>query len=574
MFSKKIFCVVLYLFAIQLHSQNNPIQFSSTENTIKSIETLLLQKKSFGKDTMALKKHLHHFQKTKLNGVIYEAFLANGYSDYYNARNTKSDFHYQQSIKKASALKDPSLEIWTQLNYVYYLYHNREYAYMTPLLLKLIDKIEKRNFEQLILPGESFKKIGWMMQTLADYENALHYLNLAKKHTPKNTAEYAAILDAIGLNYLCIENFKEAESYFRQVALLATQIDDKVRYGKALGNLAVIKQNTGDLKEAIALINTDLKISESENSEQNTLYAAILLTEMYVATENWNKAEETLQKAQDIVHLKSYFKREELKVITLKLTILKHQNNTDGELILRRRLHILEDSLKNKDSDLAISNSNWLLQKAKFNQKVSQAEDQFKHESAMKNIYAVIILLVLILGFVLFQNFKKQLKTKQLLHQQKIILFELEKIKTEKKLLQAHESLNSQVKYLKDKNSQIKKLKTEIQQIKESSSNNAKDKTGKLKRLLESHLMTENNWNTFKKEFQKEHYEFYRMLEDDFPEITDSNKRILLLEKLDFSKNEIAGLLGVTPGAIKKSKQRLKKKIGDRYDILFNNVKF
>ena len=78
MFLKKIFCVVLYLFALQLQSQNNPIQLSSTENTIKSIETTLLQKKFFGKDTMALKKHLHYLKKTKLNGVIYEALLANG----------------------------------------------------------------------------------------------------------------------------------------------------------------------------------------------------------------------------------------------------------------------------------------------------------------------------------------------------------------------------------------------------------------------------------------------------------------------------------------------------------------
>lgn len=160
------------------------------------------------------------------------------------------------------------------------------------------------------------------------------------------------------------------------------------------------------------------------------------------------------------------------------------------------------------------------------------------------------------------------------MHQQKIILFELEQIKTEKKLLEAHESLNSQIEYLRDKNSQIKKLKVEIQHIKESSTTNAVDKTGKLKRLLESHLMTETNWHNFKREFQKEHPKFYSMLEDDFPEITDSNKRILLLKKLNFSKNEIAELLGVTPDAIKKSKQRLKKKLGEKFEILFDNIKF
>lgn len=568
MFSKKIFCTILFFFVIQLQSQSSSIKIPSAENKISQIEIIVLQEKYFEKDTLALKNYLQPLEKTKINTAIYHALLANGYSAFYNARNKKSDFHYQQSTKKASALKDSSLEIWTQLNYVYYLYHNRDYFFMTPLLLQLIDQIEKTNPEQLILPGESFKKIGWIMQTLGDYENALHYLNLAKKHTPKKTAEYAAILDAIGLNYLDVENLAEAASYFKEAALLAIQVKDRVRYGKALGNLAVIKQKKGDFKGAISLLNKDIEISEAEKSDQNTLYATTLLTEIYIAEKNWDKTEKKLQKAQNIVHSNPNFKKAELKIIKLKLMVLQHQNKTEGELILRRRMLVLEDSLQNKDGDMAINRSNWLIQKTKFKQQIEKANDQFKQELAMKNVYAVILFLIVLLVFVLIRNFKN----KKLIHKQKIVLFELDKIKTEKELLEAHESLNSQIEFLKDKNSQIKKLKVEIQQIKESSSNNAKDKTGKLNRLLESHLMTENNWNSFKREFQIEHPRFYRMLEEDFPEITDSNKRILLLEKLNFSKNEIAELLGVTPDAIKKSKQRLKKKLGEKHELLTDSV--
>lgn len=441
-----------------------------------------------------------------------------------------------------------------------YLYHYRDYVIMTPLLLKIMEQLEKAAPEQLILPGESFKKMGWMMQTLADYENAFYYFNLAKKYTAPNTSEYAAILDAIGLNYFRVGKLKEAESYLRQTALLSTKINDKVRYAKALGNLALVKQQQGHLKEAISLVNKDLRISESEKSDQNTLYAAILLAELYLSDKNWNKAEEMLQIAQKLVLSQSYFKKVELKIIKLKLVILQHQNKTNGELPLRRRMTILEDSLKNKDGDMAINESNWMIQKTKFKQKIDKSEVEFKNESHTKNIYAILIILVLLLAFFLFQNTKKELKTKQLEHHQNVLELELEKMKTEQKLSEANESLNAQVDYLKDKNVQIKKLKFEIEQIKQSSSpNSLEKKTGKLNSLLESHLMTEGNWNSFKKEFRKEHPEFYRMLEEDFREITDSNKRILLLQKLNFNNNEIAELLGVTPDAVKKSKQRLKK---------------
>ncbi|UFH34907.1 tetratricopeptide repeat protein [Flavobacterium acetivorans] len=573
MLSRKIYLLVLFFFSLAGTTQNAPIKIPSLVHPIKKIEAMLLQEKSFENDTLALKKYLKPLKSTKELAVLYNALLANGYSNCLNKTNPKSEFHYLQSIKKANELKNKSLEIWTQLNYIMYLYHHKEYVTMTPLLLKMMERLEKVAPEQLILPGESFKKIGWIMQTLADYDNAFHYLNLAKKHTPQKTAEYAAILDAIGLNYFRVGNLKEAESYFQRTALLATQIKDEVRYAKAIGNLALVNQQKGNIKGAIALLSKDIRISEKGKSNQNTMYASILLAEMYLADKDWHKAKETLEKAEKIAYSKSYFKKSELKIIKLKLAILQHQNKTDNELVLLRRMMVLEDSLKNKDGDIAINNSYWLVQKTKFNQKLNKAEDQLKNESERKNIYAILIILILLLVFFFYQNTKKELKTKQLEHQQNILELELDKIKTEQKLSEANESLNAQVDYLKEKNVQIKKLKFEIDQIKQSSSDSSLEKkTGKLNNLLESHLMTESNWNTFRREFQKEHPEYYRLLED-FPEITNSNKRMLLLQKLEFNNQEIADLLGVTPDAIKKSKQRLKKKLGTKFTILFNTEK-
>lgn len=59
---------------------------------------------------------------------------------------------------------------------------------------------------------------------------------------------------------------------------------------------------------------------------------------------------------------------------------------------------------------------------------------------------------------------------------------------------------------------------------------------------------------------------------ENFPEITDSNLRIILLQKLGFTNAEISGLLGITIDAVKKSKQRLKRKLGEKYDLLFQMI--
>lgn len=572
MLFKKSYCVLLLLFIIQVKSQNSPIQLPYLPSKIAKIEALLVQIKSFHTDTISLKKYLDPLSKSKEYKSLYEGLLANGYSDFYNTTNSKSNFYYLNSIKSAAVQKDVSLQIWTQLNYISYLYFYRDYINMTPRLLQVIDQIKKLPVDEIILPGETFKKIGWMLQTLEDYPESLYYLNLATKYTPQKTTEFASLMDNIGMNYFRMGNDKAAESYFNKTVAIARQIHDEVQRAKALGNLALVKQKRGDLQTAISLLKEDIKISEQEQSNQNIMYASILLAELYIKNSNLNQAEEILYKAKEIADSKSYFRKSELQIIKLKLDILKQQNKTDNELGLRRRMIVLEDSLKNKDGDIAISNANWVIQKTKFQQNINRTADEVKHEAAMKNIYAVVIVMAFILAVFIFLNFKKQLKNRQLQYNQKVTLLELEKIKTEHKLTEANENLNAQIDYLKDKNIQIKKLKSEIGQIKQSSSHYLEKENKKLSTLLESHLMTENNWNTFKREFQKEHPEFYQLLQNDFPEITDSNKRILLLQKLNFNNNEIAELLGITPDAVKKSKQRLKKKLGTKFDLLFEHI--
>lgn len=166
MLLKKTYCIFLLFFVFQLMAQNAQIRVSSFENNSKNFEAILEQEKSFDTDTIALKNYLQPLTKNKYYNVFYEALLANGYSDFYNSLNNKSDFHYLQSIKKAKLLNELNIEIWTQLNYVSYLYHYRNYIKMTPVLLKILEQIEQLPSEKNYSTRRIFQK-NWM-----DYANA------------------------------------------------------------------------------------------------------------------------------------------------------------------------------------------------------------------------------------------------------------------------------------------------------------------------------------------------------------------------------------------------------------------
>lgn len=213
MFFKKLYFFYFLLFAISLQAQNFDVQLATKK--IKNTAAFLQENNYFNKDTVALKNYLKPLAKNKPGAIIYDMQLAEGYSAFYEIENPQSEKLHLRAIKKAHALKDPALEIWSQLSYVFYLYHYRNYPEMTPLFLDLSEVVKSHEASEMLFPGETYKKMGWILQTLGDNDEALLYLQLAKKNTSASSSEYASILDAIGMNYFEKKDLENANLYFK-----------------------------------------------------------------------------------------------------------------------------------------------------------------------------------------------------------------------------------------------------------------------------------------------------------------------------------------------------------------------
>lgn len=79
-------------------------------------------------------------------------------------------------------------------------------------------------------------------------------------------------------------------------------------------------------------------------------------------------------------------------------------------------------------------------------------------------------------------------------------------------------------------------------------------------------MITDENWLQFKEVFITDREEFYDYVTTTLPGLTESNLRIILLYNLGLNNQQVAHLLGVTIEAVKKSKQRMRKKYGEPYD--------
>ena len=569
---KKFYFLFFLLFLSRFHFAQ-PVSPHPLENKIKHWQ-VISNKASLSRDTVILKQKLTELaiNKADIDQVLYHALLGKGYSNIFDGLNKAGDRHFKASIKKAKNLKDPAIMIWAELGYGDYLYKYRDMTGALPLFMDASSQIEKINPEKMLFPGNSFKKIGYYMGTIGDSPEAISYLKKGLGFTENNTSEYAEILDNIGLYYLASHDYNNAESYFSKASVIAKDIKDDIRYAKTLGNLGRIQEIRGNLKAAIDLLQRDISISEKLGADQNTMFAYTVLTRMLLKNNMLKEAEEAALKAEVIAKTKHYFQNTELEIIKLKLEIYSNQNRTGEELEARRKMKALEDSLKFTDGPLPLIQANLMAQKTKYQLQMQKVDENLQKESLIAKIAVTVAVIIALLLSFNFIYTKRKGRKRQKMFDAKIKEHELEKKRYEENLLNAQNTLRAQVDYLKSKNFHIQQLTAEIEEIKSSASSNKEEDSGRLYEILDSHLMTEENWQIFRREFQKEHPEFYQTLKTEFPEITPANLRIILLQKLGFTSSEISGLLGITQDAVKKSRQRLKRKLGDKYDQLFSIV--
>lgn len=571
---KSLYCLWFFLLSwIPVFSQT--IDIDNRLEINQKIENIILQNKDFGKDTIKLKSYLSPLLRSsdkRLQSVYYN-LLANGVSKAIDKVNPRSDQYYKKSIETAKVANHSGLEIWALVNYAFYLYDYTKMSEALEIYMDADQKIHRTNPEQLIFPSHCYKNLGFFFGTIGDTKEAISYLKKAAKYAQPNSREMAMIKDNLGYYHISLNEFENAEKYLSEAGNIAFQIKDYERYAKVLGNYGSLNYKQKNYPAAINFFQQDLKYSKQSKADKNTMYCLIELSKALIDNNQITEAKDNLNESISYARSKSYYMKFEKEIEELNLKIAVKEKNVPKELISRRRLDQLDDSLAYLDSQKNLDRNNILAQKERYSSKLSLANAQYEKEQLKTNAFIVIAILLLILIILIIFINKRQQHSRKTRYERKVLQLQLEKLTSEQKLSDAHFTLDSMNVYLTEKNLQIEHLNKEIHRVQKQSSYSILEKEEqKLQTLLDSHLMTDENWQKFKKAFQNEQSFFYNQLILDFPDLTESNLRIILLSKLGLSNPDISSLLGVTLDAIKKAKQRLRKKIGSDYDSILSGI--
>ncbi|WP_158963719.1 tetratricopeptide repeat protein [Myroides fluvii] len=494
--------------------------------------------------------------------IGYTIRLAALYARESDALNDKSTSLYNQAIQWVEHDSDLAFQTWvySKTGFYYYIYNQYTEAY--PYFTKSAQALNQLSNADLFRGNEVLKENAYFFQTITEYDTSIDFLTRALNIIPKNSKEYPTLLNALGANYFNKKDFITAEKYFIRTKESAITAQDSIRYAKAIGDLARIEITRSNWKKAEQLLLEDIAISARIGEFRNEMYAQLQLSKMYFKQGLLAEAKQTLLEVKTYADSKSYLKIYAKESTDLLLQIAIVQKNEQEELTLRRELDRLNLQVKTEDKSI-IDKVALNYQKKNIEWELSLQQIKLEQVQVLQRTWFFISFLLSIIVILIYILYKRRIKLNDVKFQNKLLGFQNDKMQMEAKLTDAHNSLDSFYTYLDSKNDQVKQLEREISLIKN------KEQKISLEALLTSHLMTDDNWAFFKQAFREEQTTYYQQLLTRFPNLTESNLRIILLQKLGLNNQEMAQIIGITPDAVKKAKQRLRKKYSKNEEDIF-----
>lgn len=319
------------------------------------------------------------------------------------------------------------------------------------------------------------------------------------------------LFNTIGQCYADKREFKMAAAFFEKAIPLAIKYEQPLSLIRSNCRLGEVLYYLGDKKRGLSYIQKANKMAREHGASFWLIETTAAFYRCYMASNDYKLAMRYNTENRNI--------RDSLKALTEVRRI--------GELRLK-----YEEAKKDKEINLLNA--------------------QNRLETLLLYASAIVVLLLVIIVVLIYL---KQKKEKRLMLAEKTLL--------DDELHTAEIELNIFTENLKDKNSLIEEFKNRIEHLQLQNVN--RTDIEHMEQLLTAHIMTEENWERFKKLFDKVYPTFFYNLKNKIPaagNLTATDTRMLVLIKLQLSNLEMANLTGITIEGIKKSKQRLRKKLG------------
>jgi DNA-directed RNA polymerase specialized sigma24 family protein len=447
----------------------------------------------------------------------------------------------------------------------YYWGKCSEYGHAFEFLLRAYDVYKDLPNNKLPFKSEYIYHFASSYYGFKDYENAKQVLlelnNEERQHAYPEPEIYYNLL---GLCYRNLAEYDSAVYYLKAGHRKAVEKKNYIYQAIISGNIGISYYYQKRFAEAIPLLQKDIQYClENNRATDNATKSLAILGDVYLQQGEVEKALDALTKANDLVRRERYWSRYELLEFVYPITakIYARKGNSSLAYAFMDSAMKVRDSLTRQKNSLILSGAQNLVSAQKHISEVQKFNDQKRIQVLIRNSLFISVMLLGSLAL-LFINRQK------IINRRKQERLESEKQLVAAELANAGDQLNMFTKSIQEKNSLIEEFTAQLESMQPASvgvMENYEPET--LLKLRESTILTDEEWESFRKLFEKVHTGYFDRLKIKIPGLSPAETRFIALTKLQFSNKEMAGILGISTDAVRMNKHRLRKKLNLTEDI-------
>lgn len=409
----------------------------------------------------------------------------------------------------------------------------------------------------------------------------------------KDTSNILAAKNSLGILYSRNAFYSEAEKERNESILLIGKTERYMALTKIYINAAEDNKRIGDIAKQLVNIkasfvtNNKLEIASFHKStilaQLVTAYAindSIAMAEKYFKDlsalyENNKTPEleiEILRAKRELSFAKKDFKKA-LNYSMELLMLLQSKSSSSDDLMIAEKYvakaymelgdrinhntHLLnyytfKDSISSVQNVKALAYYQTLYETEKRDLEIIKQDSEIKQlesdkviENGKKNIrYTILISALLLMAGVAYYLLDRAKRKRKIIAEQ---------------LMRSKKDLNDFTKQLLAKSKEQDVLKKEFDSLK--SLYGEKEELVELQELADSKILTNEDWDNFKLKFKSVYAHFFINFKNQGFKFSDSEERLVALEKLSLKTNEIANMLGISPDSVHTARYRLRKKL-------------
>jgi tetratricopeptide (TPR) repeat protein len=405
----------------------------------------------------------------------------------------------------------------------------------------------------------AYNGIGIINYYQRDYKNAIKYYNQALSISSTIKAEFEHekalkqnLLNNLGIIYEEMKEFDKANFFYTQSLNIGKQLKDENNIAHVLTNQGRLFHKQGKNEIALKYYLEALAIRKKNNDESGISQSYDGLGEFYFELKDYNTAETYLKEA------------------------IKLGQHTEDLLTVRRassnlyKLYQQQENYKLAFNAFALNKQvSDTLFNAERSNKIAQLEMQFdfdrkQNEERAKQrekeltylLVGIALTLSLVIVSLLFYLQRNKARN-SLLEQAHL---KLEKENLQKNIELKDKELTTSILHLMQKNELIDHISEKLVKIKQSVDKEAQPAMQKVVTDLQSNLRPE-LLKEFEFRFQQVHEDFYDILNEKFPNLSPSERKLCAFLKLNMTTKEISAVTHQNIKSIEIARTRLRKKL-------------